>query len=181
MFILLVSCGRNEGLKQYTRDLIGANYDQDVKHLDRKNSDQDEEIDKINVRIDALELSIQDNINEINSLYNELDVIGDSNDSMYNNILSIINSLQNSVNNDIVELTELVEEKTEESVAELVDPCGDSVGYDEVLIRTNSNKLVAYFEVGGNRYLSVLPQGNYMTTDGSNCHFTVDSNMDVSW
>lgn len=63
----------------------------------------------------------------------------------------------------------------QDSIAELIDPCGDEVGYDEVLIRLTDGRLLAYFESGGNRFLSVLPPGSYRTTDSSSCAFTVDS------
>jgi len=56
---------------------------------------------------------------------------------------------------------------------ELIDPCGDGPGFDEVLLRLTDGRLVAYFEQGGNRFLSVISDGNYRTTDAQGCYFSV--------
>lgn len=65
----------------------------------------------------------------------------------------------------------------------LVDPCGDKPGiYDEVFIRMANNTLVASFSnnVNGDyTRLSVLVAGNYSTTDGDNCSFTVNEEYDI--
>jgi hypothetical protein len=61
------------------------------------------------------------------------------------------------------------------SITKIIDPCGDSVGFDEVILKTGSGKLIAYFENGASRYLSVIPTGSYRTTDGTNCRFEVTS------
>lgn len=67
-----------------------------------------------------------------------------------------------------------------ESSTELIDPCGDNPGhYDEVLIRTVDGSLVSYFKAGNKEFLSVLGQGNYVTTDKQQCHFSVDANGNV--
>jgi len=63
--------------------------------------------------------------------------------------------------------------QTQDSVVDYLDCGGDGSGFDEVVLRTRSGKLVAYFESGGNRFLSVLTPGNYQTTDAQHCPFTV--------
>ena len=55
----------------------------------------------------------------------------------------------------------------------------DGNGFDEIILRTKSGKLVAYFESGGNRFLSVLVPGSYRTTDQQMCAFTVNANMEM--
>lgn len=83
-----------------------------------------------------------------------------------------ISQLQADANLAQAQLTEL---QLETRVTEIIDPCGDSAGYDEVLLRTNDGRVIAYFETGSNRYLSVLiPNVQYATTDGSNCSFKID-------
>lgn len=71
------------------------------------------------------------------------------------------------------------------ALTEIIDPCGNAPGiYDEVILRTQAGRLLASFSDNVNGYntrLSELVQGNYMTTDGSNCHFSVDSLGNVSW
>ena len=63
----------------------------------------------------------------------------------------------------------------------IVDPCGDKAGvHDEVLIRLSDGRLLASFSnnVNGDyTRFSILQAGNgYMSTDGSNCFFSVDAN-----
>lgn len=67
------------------------------------------------------------------------------------------------------------------TVVGLVDPCGDAPGiYDEVFLRLQNGTLIASFSDnsnGQNTRFSVIGQGSYVTTDGSNCYFSVDSNL----
>lgn len=71
------------------------------------------------------------------------------------------------------------------SPAEFIDPCGDAPGvYDEVLIKLANGMIVASFSDnanGKNTRLSVLVPANYVTTDGSNCSFSVDAAGAVTW
>lgn len=60
-----------------------------------------------------------------------------------------------------------------DAVIEIVDPCGDGAGFDEILLVLSSGEIVAYFESGGNRFLTVLVNGNYRTTDAQACNFTI--------
>lgn len=75
-------------------------------------------------------------------------------------------------------------ENPEFDIVELIDPCGDAPGiYDEVLLQLQSGAIIASFSQnssGLNTRLSVIPNGTYQTTDGSNCIFTV-LNGEVSW
>lgn len=65
-----------------------------------------------------------------------------------------------------------------------VNPCGDAPGiWDEVFIRLANNMLLASFSDnihGENTRLSVLVPGNYMTTDGDHCTFTVDGSWNIT-
>lgn len=64
------------------------------------------------------------------------------------------------------ELAELAD-----SVTEMIYPCGPNAS-EEVLLKTPEG-LIAYFEKGNSRYLSILRNGTYRTTDGFACTFTV--------
>lgn len=69
-----------------------------------------------------------------------------------------------------------------DAVVEIIDPCGDNPGkFDEVLLRLPSGELLAYFEDGDKRFLSLIGAGNYRTTDKQACNFSVDSDLNVSW
>lgn len=70
------------------------------------------------------------------------------------------------------------------TITEIIDVCNDTPNkYDEVLLRTQSGKLLASFSDNVNGYntrLSELTAGNYMTSDGTNCFFTVDNDNTVT-
>jgi hypothetical protein len=72
---------------------------------------------------------------------------------------------------------------TDYTVTEVVDPCGDHpTKVDEVLLKLANGQLLVLFvdnSNGKNPRLSVLPPGNYMTSDGTACYFTVDANNQV--
>lgn len=78
-------------------------------------------------------------------------------------------------------LTDIVELQQQDTVTEYIYPCSNRPNYfDEVLVRTNSGKLLAYFENGANRYLSLLKPGNYQTTDSApRCNFTVNASLQI--
>lgn len=68
------------------------------------------------------------------------------------------------------------------SVVEVINPCGDQPGVDEVLLRLENGQLLAHYAGGGNiQFLGLIGPGSYVTTDGKNCHFTVDANYNVSY
>lgn len=87
-----------------------------------------------------------------------------------------VGSMQTQINNMLVQLAEL---ESQDSIVEYIDPCGDGVGYDEIILKTSNGNLIAYFESSGNRFLSILIPGNYRTTDQSKCYFTVDTNGQI--
>lgn len=65
----------------------------------------------------------------------------------------------------------------------IIDPCGDTANiFDEVFLKLANGTLLASFSDkanGQNTRWSILVPGNYITTDGSNCHFTVTSSGNV--
>lgn len=76
--------------------------------------------------------------------------------------------------------SDLQELQNQDSVVEMIDPCGDVNGeFDELLLRTRSGALVAYFESGSRRFLSSLQPGSYATTDNTGCSFSVNSSLQV--
>lgn len=67
------------------------------------------------------------------------------------------------------------------SVVELINPCGDGPGFDEVLLRLANGSIIAHYADGNKQFLATIGPGNYVTTDGQSCHFTIDSSMGVHW
>lgn len=65
------------------------------------------------------------------------------------------------------------------SPVEIINPCGESgEGFDEVFLRLANGTILASFSEnanGKNTRFSVLTPGNYMTTDGDRCYFTIGS------
>ncbi|MBV6514181.1 MAG: hypothetical protein FMNOHCHN_03771 [Ignavibacteriaceae bacterium] len=77
---------------------------------------------------------------------------------------------------DVANLNSIIYQlQTEERIIERIDPCGDGPSFDEVILRSSSGALIAYFEQGGKRFLTQLPAGSYQTTDNQSCNFTINS------
>lgn len=66
------------------------------------------------------------------------------------------------------------------TVTEMIDPCGDQAQFDEILMRLANDQLVAHFSSGSLEFLTVIPPGNYVTTDGTHCYFTVNGDLSIS-
>lgn len=67
------------------------------------------------------------------------------------------------------------------TVVGLVDPCGPQGTFDEVLLRLANGELLAHYSSGNKEFLTQVGPGNYSTTDGTNCHFTVHNDLTVTW
>lgn len=63
------------------------------------------------------------------------------------------------------------------SIVGVIDPCGDAPGIiDEIFLVLKNGQIIAYFAENGNAQKSrlvLIPDGTYVTTDGSNCLFKV--------
>jgi hypothetical protein len=65
-----------------------------------------------------------------------------------------------------------------DSIAELIDPCGDNPGqFDEIILKLSTGELLVYFESGSNRFLSLIDNGSYHTTDSQHCAFSVNNGI----
>lgn len=71
------------------------------------------------------------------------------------------------------------------AILEVIDPCGDAPGVvDEILLRLADGSVLCSFSAnasGQNTRLAILPTGSYVTSDGSNCNFTVNANGTISY
>jgi len=146
--------------------------------LDRE---QTERIDGIDQRLAELELTVDDNISDINNLtirLNSLQTDVEGNASEISAMQDLINNLQTTTNLTQVQITQI---QNSDTITEIIDVCGDGSGYDEVILRATNGKLMAYFESGSKRFLSLLPVGTYQTTDNTSCTFKVIANGDVCW
>jgi len=68
-------------------------------------------------------------------------------------------------------------------VNSVIDPCGPQSAYDEVLLRMDNHQVIAYLIGPGSAQarLAVLPPGNYVTSDGTNCYFTVHADGNITY
>jgi hypothetical protein len=75
------------------------------------------------------------------------------------------------------------EQQNGETIVEVIDPCGDnpSKQFEEVLLRLSNGQILAHFSSGNKEFFSLLSPGNYVTTDGTNCHFTVDAKNNITY
>lgn len=83
--------------------------------------------------------------------------------------------LQASVNSALVQIATL---QGYQNIVSIKDPCGAQGSYNEVFLKLSTGKYLASFSDnanGLNTRFSVLTDGNFVTTDGSHCYFTVSS------
>jgi hypothetical protein len=67
------------------------------------------------------------------------------------------------------------------TVTQLIDPCGETPGFNEVLLRLANGMLLAHYSHGSRQFLTVITPGTYTTTQGSpECTFTVAADMTVT-
>lgn len=160
----LQSCG--ETPRQFTEGFVntlgkGVEFiGQQPKHIvrtvlgiDKDKRDSERGDLRLQEQLDELSLAVSD-------LYAQVDVSGINQDALEQEIALAVQRLAELESND--------------SIVEFIDPCGDNVGkFDEVLMVTSSGSIVAYFESGNKRFLTVLPNGNYRTTDVQACRFSI--------
>ena len=120
-------------------------------------------ISELTAVIYSLQMSAIDNQNEINLEFtNEIIALS-----------GIVDELQQQATTATAQLAEL---SSGARVTAIIEPCGHVAGvYNETLLRLSTGALVAYFEQGGNRFLTTFGAGSYRTTDSKGCNFTVNS------
>lgn len=89
--------------------------------------------------------------------------------SEYQTMSEEIDALESNLDTISVAL-QMVHNQLEIPVIQIIRPCENST---EILLRLSTGEIVAYFESGNRRYLSILENGSYRTTDGTNCYFKV--------
>jgi len=155
--LALVSCG-----KRTVYNYIENPFD---------NSGNESRLSDLERRVNELELNLSSYTSELQGIANSIGEL----DNVSYELNQRINLLDEAIDQTIIELAIV----KGHSIEQLVDPCGKQGVYDEVLIKTGDNKVIAYFEQGNKRSLIVLPAGNYKTKDGTNCHFSVDNEGNI--
>ena len=177
--ILATSCGVTEGLsKNCGSDIkMGCNLifgmkdqDQDkaITAVETKNGEQD-------LKIKTLQESNLDLISTMNSLSAQIQQLEEDDVENKEYLIDLIESLEITVGANLLTLQSFQASLTG-SVTKMIDVCGDHPGYfDEIVLKTNAGKYIAYFEDGGRRFLSELPVGTYESTDRQRCSFIVSA------
>lgn len=157
IIFLLQSCG------QHTRD----------KYIENPfNNDANEaRLRELESKVFDIEVRTNSNIESLVLLTNLLNDMDIQNTNSLIQIMSRIEDLESDTNTLFDNMLEL----RGHSITKIIDPCGDSDGYDEVLLKIGSGQVLAYFENGGSRHLAVISTGSYSTSDGTNCRFEVSS------
>lgn len=180
MFLILVTglatgCGQTK-LEDEFLDEVGLCFEFDLKCGEEHN----DQFDAIEDRLNKLEALAHLNRNLININSNNMSQGFADLNIIVQDLQSQISSLssQQTINTaDILALQNAIsdlEDAQEQGVAEVIDPCGDMAGhFDEVILRLHDGTYIAYFQDGGRRFLGVLSDGSYRTTDRQQCRFSI--------
>jgi len=114
---------------------------------------------------------LEDQVDVLNSQYGDLDL---ENNNLTVSI-DLIEAQMDELEADVLEnKIAIAEEQSMAKVVALIDPCGPSGGFDEIIIELSNGDLVAYFRQNGSRqFLTILSDGQYRTTDAQRCRFEV--------
>lgn len=93
----------------------------------------------------------------------QIDSLNERVDNLDNRLITFSAELT-QVSNDLDSIENNIQ------IDRIESPCIDS---QEVLIYLSDGRIMAYFEQGSKRYLSILASGTYRTTDNNNCIFTI--------
>lgn len=176
--LTLASCG------QYAKQTDMDNLEERVTTTEVKISDLENKVSANLSSISNLAISADSSSEEIAAL-NE--ALAQSNEETsgailalitqhsanYNSLNAIIETLQGQTTSLLAKQASL---ELEDRVVGIFDPCPtvSSTKFKESFFEMSSGKLVAYFEDGNKRFLTVLKTGtSYRTTDSRACLFTL--------
>jgi hypothetical protein len=160
--------------------LFGPDTETDVKN----NEEQIEELQKLIDSVISQVNSMDSLISLLKSQLKLLETNLENQNEVDSNLQNQISNLQTQIDDlktetdaqqDVLNdaTTEIAELQGYSSIVEYIDPCGDGSGFDEVILKTSDGSLLAYFEQGSKRHLSLIPDGQYRTTDNQQCYFDV--------
>jgi len=145
------------------------------------------QIDTLIAKDELIENLVTNNYNDISDLNILITSINNSFTSAIDLLVGRVDSLESGntdeledIQDELEDLQDQIDELSSGVITEIIDPCGDKSGYyDEILIKVGDEKLIAYFEQRGKRFLSELNPGSYRTTDKQKCYFSVDSDLEL--
>lgn len=168
--LVLVSCGKHTHNKY-----IENPYD---------DTDLTGRVTDLEAKVASLESSRASMMSSITGLENNIADLIAADSSISTQLLGYVSRLSAAENSVALLTSSLLTLQENVNITEIVDPCGDTPNkYDEVLFKTSDGRYVGSFSdtaAGLNTRFSVLPNGSYVTTDATNCHFQV-TNGGVIW
>lgn len=146
--------------------ISGCGLQNQINDLKNRSNATEDRLVNVETRITALEQTASDLRDQMNAL------------SLVSSNLEVVEGqvllLQTQYNATLVQLAEL---QSYQNIVEIKDPCLDKAGvFDEVFLKLSTGQYLASFSdssSGKNTRFSVLVDGHYETTDGSDCHFSV--------
>jgi peptidoglycan hydrolase CwlO-like protein len=195
LLLTVTACGRKRITKYVENPFDNSNNDARLTDLESRVTQLEDDFASSELSAAALSVQVNSNTSSIASLQAQIDVLEASlsdamlaEDAHYQSLLSQVNALQAGLNTSNATISsiqvtmnnlqsQLTALSSGDNVVKYLDPCGDYPGYyDEILMVTSSGKVIAYFEDGGRRFLSVLvPNVYYQTTDKQSCTFRVNN------
>jgi hypothetical protein len=199
---LISGCGYQQAFRdnchlegQTCDTLFGVNQEDIDERQDATNVSQQKQIDSLTTMITELVKDVRNIENQAAQQQQMLEMLDVMALQQGANITAI-NQMLINVNQDLADIQDKIAYEqaringlavdvanlnAQDTVVESVYPCGDRPNrFDEAFLKTKSGKLIAYFEDGGSRFLTVLTPGNYRTTDSAPyCYFSVNSQQQI--
>jgi hypothetical protein len=169
--LLMVGCGYNNAYKDIHK------LQQQQSELEREQTELADKIAALTQALITLESNLQAQIVLTTEFADNIANTDAELQALQNQYLLTVTQVI-SMGQQLATLTGQVHElEAEDRLVSMLDPCGDMAGqFDEVLLVTASGKVVAYFEAGNRRHLTVLvPNQAYVTTDVQACNFSVNA------
>lgn len=194
---------KNDDQDQVLKDLANKNADQDDKMTEIENRIKDLELEvennfmtvnnsytSLQALMESNDESLQDEIDalqlQVNNQYNSLTLSMVNLTNQLTSTQSQVNTLQGNINSLSSSYTTLnatvntLNSQLANAVTMIIDVCGDTPNqFDEVVLKTRNGDYLAYFEQGNKRFLAKLGAGSYVSTDGTNCHFTITNSGNI--
>lgn len=154
------------------------------KYIENPYNDSDisDRVSQLEYKVSQLQTQIATNIDTTNHLAEQIYNLSLENVEHSASISTLESAMVLAENQAQQAMGRLAALEAEDRVVEYIDPCGASSGFDEVILKTSTGKLLAYFESGTQRYLTVLKKNqSYRTTDAQSCNFSVNAQGELVW
>ncbi len=132
-------------------------------------------IDALQSDLNTLNALVANYVNLGTNAYNQIQSQFADVASSLTTINTYASSLQSQINSSLVQLATI---QGYDNIVAIVDPCGAQGSFDEVFLQLNNGQLLASISEtanGKNTRFSLLTDGSFVTTDSTNCHFTLSN------